>query len=505
MPPKIVAFFVFVLSLTLAFAAPGVTAAPATLTTTLSAGPLSAPSGVAVADDGTLYIADTNNNRVQVITFDAGGNPETPTTLNTGTLAGPSDITIDEVGNLYIADTILNRVQKVTFDTGGNPTTTTLNTGTLTGPRGVTIADGTLYIADTSSNRIQVVTFNADGDPETPTTLAAGTLSQPYKVAVTSDGTIYISETGGNRIRSVTFDANGAPKAPTTLAAGTLFAPIGLTISDDGDLYIADAVNNRIQVVAFDAAGNPTTTTLDTGGLAIPRGLTFDNDGDLYIADTNNNLIQVVTFDSTNPTISITDPGPLRVASPASWIYSCADTNSTGIASCTATNQGHAVNNGQPIDASNRGSQTLTVTALDNAGNTTTESLDVSIAGQREITGVHAGSSDHAGSITRLYMATFTRNPDAVGFSYWEARYDSGADLQNITDFFTTSPEFSTRYGEATDLEFVELVYRNIMNRPSDDTGFNYWVHELENDLSRTRLLLLFSESPEFKTITHTS
>ena len=75
------------------------------------------------------------------------------------------------------------------------------------------------------------------------------------------------------------------------------------------------------------------------------------------------------TVDGTAPAISLTTPAQGAVFSKnqvVNAVYSCTDLGGGGIASCNGT-----VPNGQPLDTT-AGTHTFTVTAIDNAGNTTT-------------------------------------------------------------------------------------------------------------------------------------
>src|SRR4029077_6306019 len=89
---------------------------------------LSFPFGVAVAQNGTIYIADTGNNRVREVTpdgiiralagtgahgFAGDGGPAL-----SAELSAPEGITLDGKGNLFIADTVNLRVREVV---GVNP------------------------------------------------------------------------------------------------------------------------------------------------------------------------------------------------------------------------------------------------------------------------------------------------------------------------------------------------------------------------------------------------
>ena len=100
--------------------------------------------------------------------------------------------------------------------------------------------------------------------------------------------------------------------------------------------------------------------------------------------------------------------------------------------------------------------------------------------------------------IERLYQAYFLRPADAGGFEYWKGIYRSGYSLAQISDYFAGSNEFQSRYGTLTNDEYVELLYNNVLRRPSDPDGKAYWLGVLNGGRSRGDLMLFFSESPEY-------
>jgi Domain of unknown function (DUF4214)/Regulator of chromosome condensation (RCC1) repeat len=102
--------------------------------------------------------------------------------------------------------------------------------------------------------------------------------------------------------------------------------------------------------------------------------------------------------------------------------------------------------------------------------------------------------------ITRLYFATFLRIPDFGGLRFWSNEFRTGArTLDNISTAFVTVPEFVARYGNPSNGQFVDLMYRNILNRPADTAGLQFWSGELNaGRISRGGLLLNFSQSGEF-------
>jgi len=107
-----------------------------------------------------------------------------------------------------------------------------------------------------------------------------------------------------------------------------------------------------------------------------------------------------------------------------------------------------------------------------------------------------------AGTVYRLYRAYFLREPDLDGFRYWLDRYRAGQSLTSIADAFSRSREFQGTYGSVSDRSFVDLVYRNVLERSPDLAGFQYWLSTLLGGATRGQVMISFSDSAEFRTKT---
>lgn len=112
-------------------------------------------------------------------------------------------------------------------------------------------------------------------------------------------------------------------------------------------------------------------------------------------------------------------------------------------------------------------------------------------------------SDENAAAIARLYQATLGRHPDEAGLRYWDSSFDNGLSLRDMAGAFTASSEFAARFGSPDNAGFINQLYVNVLGRAPDSTGFDYWKTGIDaGTLTRTDLVLAFSESTEFKTVT---
>ena len=308
------------------------------------------PRDTAMGPDGSIYIADTYNQRIRridaatgIITTVAGTGGTSYNGDNrlatTATLKWPHDVTIGDDGTVYIADSAHHRVRKIDPATG--IITTIIGTGKvgigadnvqgtasqLKNPKSVALFGGSLYIADLTNRvrRLNLTTgiittvagtgaagYSGNGGPAT-----SARLNSPQRLAIDSVGNIYIADSGNNVVRRVdaqtgiitTVAGTGTGGSTGDGGPGTsarLNKPRGVALDGDTTLYIADSGANRIRKLDL-TTGIITTVAGSTrgfsgdGGAASsarfynPRGLTVDSQGRLIIADTFNSVVRVIT------------------------------------------------------------------------------------------------------------------------------------------------------------------------------------------------------------------
>jgi sugar lactone lactonase YvrE len=206
------------------------------------------PTGVAIDSAGTVYVADTGNNTIRTVTAQgmvttlAGLAGQTGSTDGTGSTArfnAPAGLAIDRNGTLYVADSGNHTIRMVT-QTGvvttvagragqSGSTDGARTTARFNGPYGVaTDGSGNLYVADTGNSTIRMIAPNGTvttlggvaGSPgHADGTGAAATFSSPKGIAVDDTGTLYVADTDNHTIRLGLIGTATAPVITTQPAA----------------------------------------------------------------------------------------------------------------------------------------------------------------------------------------------------------------------------------------------------------------------------------------------
>jgi hypothetical protein len=84
-------------------------------------------------------------------------------------------------------------------------------------------------------------------------------------------------------------------------------------------------------------------------------------------------------------------------------------------------------------------------------------------------------------AVERIYLTALDRPPDAGGLAFWTNALDSGAvTVRQLEAALVGSAEFGAKYGGTTNAEFVDLLYRNVLDRSADPGGLSFWVGGLD-------------------------
>jgi predicted membrane-bound mannosyltransferase/DNA-binding beta-propeller fold protein YncE len=281
--------------------------------------PLNAPRSLAFANDGTFYVADSRNHRI--LHLDTTGNilhewgsfaDGVNTPIGDGTFNEPWGIAVGPDGSVYVTDVWNHRVEKFTstgrflrawgyFGQGEAPEA-------FYGPRGLAVdAEGRVYVTDTGNKRI--VVFDANGNFITQFGSGGfdpGMFDEPVGIAIDKNGTVYVADTWNQRIQTFT---------PVETETGLSFVPekqwdvfgwFGqsldnkpfIAVNDDLHVFVTDPEGYR--VIEFDQNGEIVRTwgeygnTFTTFGLA--SGIAFDPEGHVWVTDGAFNRIMRFTL-----------------------------------------------------------------------------------------------------------------------------------------------------------------------------------------------------------------
>jgi predicted membrane-bound mannosyltransferase/DNA-binding beta-propeller fold protein YncE len=276
-------------------------------------GQFNAPRGLVVAPDGSLYIADSRNHRIQRLAADG-------TVLNVwgsfadaaagnapgGTFNEPWDVEIAPDGTIFVADTWNHRIQKFTadgqfitmwgfFGTGETP-------DAFWGPRSIAISpQGLLYVTDTGNKRI--VVFDLDGNFVSQfgsVGFAPGQFDEPVGLGLDAANRLYVADTWNGRLQ--VFAADGAP-----LNSWDIYGWFSTSLDNkpylavdpvNGKIYIADPESYR--VLEFTLEGEFIRYWGDysagTDGFGLVSGLAVDPNGGLWVSDGGNHRLLHFSF-----------------------------------------------------------------------------------------------------------------------------------------------------------------------------------------------------------------
>ena len=261
------------------------------------------PRDVAVNQRGRIIVGESGTNNCVSI-FNSKGQ-----TLHSfgsqGSIQGQFDkirgVAVDDDGNIYVADGYNHRIQK--FTPGGNFITAVGRKGNdmlqFNVPKCCAVhpLNKKIYIADYNNGRIQILnpdltfssSFGSCG-------CGSGEFNCPSDVAFDSTGNVYVADLYNDRIQVFTSEGEFVREfGKHGSGSGELHSPSRVIIDSDNVVYVTEARNNRISV--FTCEGTFVTSFGEHGNgpgeFSDPHGIAIDKDGVIYVCDTGNNRVQL--------------------------------------------------------------------------------------------------------------------------------------------------------------------------------------------------------------------
>ena len=318
-------------------------------------------------DEGKVYVIDNHyedgiairkiDTAGVVSTLRRGSAPE-----RGGTLASPRGLAVTDDGVIYISNAGRHQILELTPGGILRAVAGTGERGYADGPRasamfdlpgGLDVSgDGRLVVADTGNNVIRAIAPGGTGSRARSELLPvagrlprlegvavtvfsrAPLLSRPGGMALGAEGNVIVADSGRHAIGRISADGT-----VTTIAGGNgeglrdavggearFSGPQGVAVHGDGSVYVADSGNNRIRRIAPDgtvttvAGGGPPAAVGNWGGYRDgpaedarfrgPSALAFDGAGNLVVVDTGNSRIRLLSPDGEVSTLAGAAPTP---------------------------------------------------------------------------------------------------------------------------------------------------------------------------------------------------
>ncbi len=280
---------------------------------------LNAPRALAFAPNGTFYVADSRNHRI--LHIDQQGKilhqwgtyvDGVSVPVGDGTFNEPWGIAVGPDGSVYVADTWNHRIEKFTAEGRFLKAWGSFGQGNeaalFYGPRGLAVdSEGRVYVTDTGNKRI--VIFDKDGNYITEFGSAGfdpGQFDEPTSIAIDRNGTVYVADTWNQRIQ--TFKRVETADSLTFVPdqQWDVFGWFGqsldnkpfIAVNDDLHVFITDPEGYR--VMEFDPSGTLVRVWGDYGntytGFGLASGIAIDPEGKVWVTDGAFNRIMRFTL-----------------------------------------------------------------------------------------------------------------------------------------------------------------------------------------------------------------
>jgi sugar lactone lactonase YvrE len=458
------------------------------------------PMGIAIDSLNNLYVSDTSNNRIRkivggIVTTLAGSGAATFVNglSNIAGFNSPVGISLDSSNNIYVADTNNHRIRMISNGLvstyAGSGTATYLDDNSnLAGffyPCGISINSSNAYVADTSNNRIRkisggiVSTIAGSGAATYLNALGTNAIfNNPYGITTDLNNNLYVIDQSDRCVRKIDYRGfvttiagtpNNTPIVtnPGTISTNSISAPYVLTFSQT-------AANVGLLTWSISSTGTSLSSYLNTstGVLTIPQGIPISTETVTITATGPYSLTNSQSFSLTVTGYSvpiITNPGTINASSVTSaYTYTFVQTaTNTGTLTWSISSTGTSLTSylntttgvltipqGIPIPTA-----TVTITATSLTGLFNSQTYILTVTGYSTPVVTNPGTLA-ASTASGAYTYTFVQTATNTGTLTWSIT-STGTSLTNYLNTSTgvlTIPINTTIASESVTIKATGLT-----------------------------------------------
>jgi sugar lactone lactonase YvrE len=293
----------------------------------------SSPGGIAIAPDGSIYVADEENNAIrkvspigEVTIFAGNGKKGNADGVGSeATFNYPIDLALDSLGNIFVLDQRNRLIRKispagvVTKFASTSPSEYEFAYGITSDKNDnlyVSYNSGIVRKVSTTGEFMAIAGPGQSGLVDGP--VGVSRLAQPSGLATDRGGNVYVADFGNKAIRkvfpdgrTVIFAGSGKMGHDDGIAAEATFSsPTALAIDSKGNVYVSDEVvvrkispDGAVTTIAGQAKFGPLGHNDTVDGPALEArfsglgGLAVDKSGNVYVADSSGARIRKISTD----------------------------------------------------------------------------------------------------------------------------------------------------------------------------------------------------------------
>ncbi len=443
-------------------------------------GPAGTAYGVAVDNNGSVYVTGTSNNDYYTIKYNAtNGSQIWNASYDSAQPDNARSIVVDTLGNSYVTGNAYTYYYTIRYNSIGN------QIWNVTGPTGTAYGiavdnNESVYVTGANNNNYFTIKYNSTGGQVWNATFNTGETDTAYGIAVDNSNNVYVTGSGGvgpyfyytvkynstgseiwnssfNTLNAVPHigygiivdnqggvyvtgqggssidiytikynSTNGSQIWNVTYNSGSITTDIGhgIIIDNSSNVYVTGVANGNMTTVKYNSSGSYIWNITDVAGTAY--GIAVDNEGYIYVTGISGSNYYTIKYNTTISSSDTTSP-VVNLISPAN-----------------STNTSNAINwfSANATDNINVTNMTLYIwNASNNAVINTTANLSCGLTATYCFTNISV-TLPYAGNFLWNYLTCDNSSNCGWNATNWTINYD--LTLPSITVNSPTSITYST-------------------------------------------------------------